>query len=85
MIGYGLLFLHAALSVFLAPPDLGKWNGLLVGMLYMLVLWFTMGVYLSNVLHMGISHRALHFKDWFAQAVTLTHNTIGVYGRKVVR
>src|SRR6185436_18938619 len=77
--GYRLLFLHAALFLFLAPPEFGLCNGLLVGILYMLVLWFIMGVYLSNLLHMGISHRALHFKDWFAQAVTLTHNTVGVY------
>jgi Fatty-acid desaturase len=79
VVGYVLLFLHAAVSVLLAPSSLGPWRGLLVGTLYLIVLWFIMGVFVSDILHMGISHRALDFTDWFCQAVTLTQNLIGVY------
>jgi fatty-acid desaturase len=77
--GYVLILLHAAVSAFLAPSSIGPWKGLVIGMLYMLVLWFLMGIFVSNILHLGISHRALDFADWFAQAVALTQNLIGVY------
>jgi fatty-acid desaturase len=79
VIGYVLLLLHAAVSVLLAPTSFGPWKGLLVGILYMIVLWFLMGVFVSDILHMGISHRALDFTDWFCQAVALTSNLFGVY------
>ena len=77
--GYGLLLVHALISALLAPPWLGPWMGLLFGMLYMLVLWFITGVYVSDILHMGIAHRALDFKPWFTQTLTLTQNIVGVY------
>ena len=77
--GYSLVLLHALISALLAPPALGPWKGLLFGMTYMTVLWFLLGVYVSDVLHLGIAHRALDFKDWFVQAVAFAQNTIGVY------
>jgi hypothetical protein len=36
----------------------------MAGMLYMMMLWF-MGVFVSDILHLGISHRALDFTNWF--------------------
>jgi hypothetical protein len=65
IIGYALLVLHGVLSVLLAPAWLGPWAGLLVGTLYLIFIWFSAGVYLSDVMHMGIAHRALDYKEWF--------------------
>jgi stearoyl-CoA desaturase (delta-9 desaturase) len=79
VVGYVLLVLHAAVSVFLAPASLGPWKGLLFGTFYMLMLWLIMGVFVSDILHLGISHRALDFTGWFSQAVALSQNLIGVY------
>jgi fatty-acid desaturase len=77
--GYTSLLLYALVAVLLAPASLGPWNGLLIAMLYVTALWFIGGLYVSDILHMGITHRALDFRAWFSQAVTLIHNTVGVY------
>jgi fatty-acid desaturase len=78
-IGYGLLALYALVSVFLAPPALGPGGGLAVGALYLLFIWLVTGLYLPEILHMGIAHRALEFKGWFVQSTTLLSNTLGIY------
>lgn len=63
----------------MAPPWLGPWLGLAAGLGYLLFVWFVAGVYLSNVIHMGITHRTLDYKDGFVKAVTLLNNTLGIY------
>ena len=78
-VGYGCLLLYAAASVYLAPVHLGPWVGLAVGMAYLVVCWFFAGLYLSCVIHMGIAHRALDYKEWFVQTLTLLNNALGVY------
>ncbi|HMD14620.1 MAG TPA: fatty acid desaturase, partial [Bacteroidota bacterium] len=35
--------------------------------------------YLADVLHMGIAHRALDYKEWFIKAVTVVNNFFGIY------
>jgi len=79
VVGYGCLVVYAAASALLAPPHLGPWAGLAVGMAYLIVSWFFAGVYLSCVIHMGIAHRALDYKDWFIQGLSVINNTFGVY------
>jgi fatty-acid desaturase len=79
IIGYGILLAYAAGCLALAPAALGPWNGLLIGGFYLAVFWFLAGVYLADVLHLGIAHRALNFKPWFIHAVTLVNNLFGVY------
>ena len=78
-IGYSLLLLYALVSALLAPPALGPGGGLVVGALYLLFIWLAMGIYLPEILHMGIAHRALEFKEWFVGATTLVCNTLGIY------
>ena len=78
-IGYAALGFHLALSAFLAPPWLGPWWGMAIGFAYLLMSWFLAGVYLSDMIHMGITHGALDYKAWFIKAVTLANNTVGVY------
>lgn len=77
--GWGLLLAYALASCLAAPEAIGPLGGLAIGMAYALTLWFVGGVYLSCMLHMGIAHRALDFKPWFVDALTLVNNTFGVY------
>src|SRR6266850_2534417 len=79
VVGYALLLLHAAVSMIFAPAWLGAWWGLLVGFSYLALLWFLCGVYLSDVLHMGVMHRTLIYPDWFVKTVTILNNCVGVY------
>ena len=79
VVGYACLLLYAAASAHLAPPHLGPWAGLGIGMAYLLACWFVAGVYLSCVIHMGIAHRALDYKEWFVKGLTLVNNSLGVY------
>jgi stearoyl-CoA desaturase (Delta-9 desaturase) len=79
LIGYTLLILQAAASWYFAPPALGPWLGLTLGMLYFTAIWFLSGLYLSDVIHMGITHGTLDYKPWFIKTVTFVSNTVGIY------
>jgi len=78
-LGYAALIAYAVACAYLAPPHLGPWGGLLIGMAYLIGCWFIAGVYLSCVIHMGIAHRALDYKDWFVKSLTFVNNAFGVY------
>lgn len=78
-IGYALIACYAAACMAFAPPAIGPWAGLAIGAAYFLACWFVGGVYLSCVIHMGIAHRALDYRPWFVQAITIVNNTFGVY------
>jgi stearoyl-CoA desaturase (delta-9 desaturase) len=79
MVGYACLLLYAAASTYFAPAHLGPWVGLGIGMAYLVICWFFAGVYLSCVIHMGIAHRALDYKEWFIQGLSVVNNAFGVY------
>ena len=79
VVGYACLLLYAGASALFAPAHLGPWAGLATGMAYLIVCWFFAGLYLSCVIHMGIAHRALDYKEWFVQSLTLVNNAFGVY------
>jgi hypothetical protein len=64
VIGFATLAFHVLLSAFLAPPWLGPWWGIVVGFAYLLISWLLGGLYLSDVIHLGIAHRALDYKAW---------------------
>src|SRR3954469_2979790 len=59
LLGYSALGLQLVLSAWLAPPSLGPWWGMAIGFGYLVMSWFLAGVYLSDVMHMGITHAAL--------------------------
>ena len=77
--GWLLVLAYALGCMYFAPGNIGPWNGLAIGAAYFVVCWFVGGVYLSCVIHMGIAHRALDYKDWFVKGITLVNNTFGVY------
>jgi hypothetical protein len=58
VLGFATLSLQVLLSAFLAPPWLGPWWGILIGF-DLLISWFLGGLYLSDMIHLGIAHRAL--------------------------
>jgi fatty-acid desaturase len=62
-----------------APTHLGPWKGLLIGGAYFIFCWFLAGLYLADVLHLGIAHRSLDYKEWFIKVVTVVNNTFGIY------
>jgi fatty-acid desaturase len=78
-IGYAIIVAYGLACMAFAPPHLGPWAGLAVGAAYFLVTWFIGGLYLSAVIHVGIAHRALDYKEWFVKALTVVNNTFGVY------
>jgi fatty-acid desaturase len=79
VLGYGIILVHGMLSALTAPAGLGWASGLAIGLAYLTVHWFLAGVYLADVIHMGIAHRALDFKPWFIKAITFFNNTFGLY------
>ena len=77
--GYGILMLYLVACAWFAPPQLGPWLGIVIGVAYFGFFWFLAGVYLADVLHLGIAHRSLDFKDRFIKVVVLFNNFLGVY------
>lgn len=77
--GYSIIVLYMLACAYSVPAHLGPWTGLLIGGVYFLFCWFMAGLYLADVLHLGIAHRSLDYKTWFIQAVTLVNNTFGLY------
>lgn len=79
LVGYAIIVLYAAACMVFAPVDIGPLNGLLIGAGYFIGFWFLAGVYLADVLHLGIAHRSLDYREWFIKSVTLTNCLFGVY------
>ena len=79
VVGYSLLVAYTAACLYFAPPHLGPWTGLLIGAAYIVWCWFVTGLYLSSVLHMGITHGALAYKEWFVKGLTVLNNIFALY------
>lgn len=77
--GYLIIVCYLLACMVSAPAQLGPWKGLLIGGAYFIFCWFLGGLYLSDVLHLGIAHRSLDYKDWFIKAVTVVTNIFGIY------
>jgi stearoyl-CoA desaturase (delta-9 desaturase) len=78
-VGYLIIVLYALACLCFAPASIGPWAGLAIGAAYFVVFWFIAGVYLADVLHLGIAHRALDYQEWFIKLVTMTNNLFGLY------
>jgi stearoyl-CoA desaturase (delta-9 desaturase) len=79
LIGYGMLALHLLASGLTARPGRSFGTGVMIGFGYVVFIWFFGGMYISNVMHMGIAHKSLAFKPWFINFITLLYNTFGIY------
>ena len=58
-----------------SPQSSMKFDRLMI----ILVCWFVGGLYLSSVIHMGITHGALAYKEWFVKGLTVMNNTFAIY------
>jgi fatty-acid desaturase len=79
VIGYSLITLHVSISALFAPENWGPLWGAIFGLLYLIFVWFFGGVYLSDVMHMGIAHKTLNYKPWFIKFMAVFYNTTGIY------
>jgi stearoyl-CoA desaturase (delta-9 desaturase) len=79
VIGYSLIVIHVLAAGLVAPEHWGFLLGATVGFLYLVFIWFLGGLYLSDVMHMGIAHKTLAFKEWFTKLVTIFNNVAGIY------
>ena len=77
--GYLIILLYMLACMYSATANLGPWIGLLIGAVYFIFCWFLAGLYLADILHLGIAHRSLDYKEWFIKAVTIVNNTFGIY------
>ena len=78
-IGYLIIVLYMLACIYSAPAAVGGWRGLLIGATYFAFCWFTAGLYLADVLHLGIAHRSLDYKEWFIKLVGAVNNVFGIY------
>jgi len=78
-IGYAIIALHVLAGGFTAPYNWGFPAGALGAFVYLLCVWFLAGVYLTDVIHMGVAHRALVYRPWFIVFISVFYNTAGIY------
>ena len=64
VIGYLIILAYMLVCMSSAPAHLGPWTGLLIGAVYFIFCWFLGGLYLADLLHLGIAHRSLDYKEW---------------------
>ncbi len=79
VIGYLIILCYFLACMFFAPPHLSLWAAICIGAAYFVFCWFMGGLYLADVLHLGIAHRSLDYKEWFMKAVTIVNNVFGLY------
>ena len=77
--GYLIIALYVLGCLFFAPAYLGPWTALLIGGAYFIFCWFFGGLYLADILHLGIAHRSLDYEEWFVKAVAVINNVFGLY------
>lgn len=79
VIGYLIIFSYVLACMYSAPAHFGPWRGMFIGGVYFIFCWFLGGLYLADVLHLGIAHRSLDYKEWFIKVVTVVNNSFALY------
>jgi fatty-acid desaturase len=77
--GYSLIAAHLSASGLAAPSRWGFLGGASAGLAYLIFIWFFGGLYLSDVMHMGIAHKTLDYRPWFIKSVAVFYNVLGIY------
>jgi fatty-acid desaturase len=78
-VGYLIILAYMLACIYAAPASMGHGTALLIGGTHFFFCWFFAGLYLADLLHLGIAHRSLDYKDWFMKAVTVVNNVFGLY------
>jgi stearoyl-CoA desaturase (delta-9 desaturase) len=76
---YVTMIVYCAAAAFIAPPGGNPLLGLAIGLAYFISVWFLMGIYLGDVVHLGIAHRSLEVRPRFVQIISVLANLFGVY------
>ena len=79
LIGYLIIASYLLACVYFTPAHMGLWTGMLIAGAYFIFCWFLAGLYLADVLHLGIAHRSLDYKEWFIKVVVVVNNIFGLY------
>lgn len=79
VIGSSLIGLTCLGGALLAPDGWTPLLGAGVAFLYLVFIWFMGGLYLSDVLHMGIAHKTLDYRPAFIKFVVIFWNLVGIY------
>ncbi len=77
--GYSLLAVTTSGGAALAPAEWGPVYGAVGALGYVVLVWFFGGLYVSDIMHMGIAHKTLEYRPAFIKLVTLGWNTFGIY------
>jgi fatty-acid desaturase len=77
--GYLIIVCYLLACMYSAPAHLGPWMGVSFAGVYFVFCWFLAGLYLADLLHLGIAHRSLDYQEWFMKTVAVANNTFGVY------
>ena len=77
--GYSLITAHLLAAGLVAPAKWGFVAGASGGLAYLIFIWFLGGLYLSDVMNMGIAHKTLDYKEWFIKSVVVFQNVMGIY------
>ncbi len=79
VIGYSLIALTCLAGALLAPPGWGSLLGAGVALLYLVLIWFLGGLYLTDIMHMGIAHKTLDYPLSFIKFIAVLWNVAGIY------
>ncbi len=79
VIGYSLIVLTVLTGGLVAPDKWGFTLGAGVALLYLVLIWFMGGLYLSDIIHMGIAHKTLDYRPGFLKLVVVVWNLFGIY------
>jgi fatty-acid desaturase len=79
LIGYSLIVLTCLAGALLAPAEWGPFAGATVAFSYLILVWFFGGLYLSDIIHMGIAHKTLDYHPGFIKLIAVVWNVGGIY------
>jgi fatty-acid desaturase len=77
--GYLIIVAYLLACMYSAPAHWEPWTGMFIGGAYFVFCWFFAGLYLADLLHLGIAHRSLDYKEWFLKTVAVLNNVFGIY------
>jgi fatty-acid desaturase len=79
IIGYIVVAIALLAGALLFPFHGSPLASLGVTIAYYAAVWFLAGIYLGNLVHLGLAHRAMDVKPWFLYLVMGVNNTLGCY------
>jgi fatty-acid desaturase len=79
VVGYSLIALTCLAGALFAPDGWGPVVGLSVALSYLVLIWFFGGLYLTDIMHMGIAHKTLDYPTSFIKIIVVLWDVGGIY------